>query len=129
MTSKHHTVIVVPHRRAKVRQWRFSSRQLLVSGLIGVALITVSIFSFASFLGKAVDRHQLSTLAEENQQLRQANQEFETHLRELRSHLTEIEQRAQELAIVAGVDGLDASHQSGVGGTSLEDRSVDLDDH
>ena len=127
MGLKHHTIIVVPHSRAKFRKWRVSSRQLILGGTGLVLLLGISLFSTWSLLIKAVDKQQLSDLATENQQLRSVNQEFENSIRELKGRLGEFEQRTQQLAIVAGLEASGADQQSGVGGGELDDRFVDLE--
>ncbi len=128
MGLKHHTIIVVPHTRARFRKWRISNRQLLIGGITTAALLVLSLFSTWSFFTKAVNQQQLADLQEENQQLRAVNQEFENDIRLLEGRLTEFEQRTQQLAIVAGLDGTGESQQSGVGG-DLEDRYLDLSGH
>lgn len=122
MSLKHHTVILVPHGRAKFRKWKVTNRQLLVGTVVASALLTIALLSVWSFFAKAVDKRQLADLANENQQLRQVNQDFENSIRELKGQLTEFEQRTQQLAIVAGLDGIATAQASGVGGDDLPDR-------
>ena len=126
MGLKHHTVIVVPHTRARFRKWRISNRQLFGTGAVLVVLLGVSLFSTWSFFTKAVDKQQLGELVDENQQLRAVNQDFENSIRELKGRLTEFEQRTHQLAIVAGLDAADMAPQSGVGSGDLEGRYVEL---
>jgi len=126
MGLKHHTIIVVPHTRARFRKWRISNRQLLVAGTVLGLLLVTSLFSTWSFFTKAVDKQQLAELVDENQELRAVNQDFENSIRGLKGRLTEFEQRTHQLAIVAGLDATDISQQSGVGGGELERRYVDL---
>jgi len=126
MGLEHHTIIVVPHTRARFRKWRISNRQLLGGGAVLVLLLGTSLFSTWSFLTKAVNKNQLAELVEENHQLRAVNQEFESSIRELKGQLSEFEQRTHQLAIVAGLDTSDADQQSGIGGGDLEARYVDL---
>lgn len=126
MGLKHHTIIVVPHNRAKFRKLRVSSRQLITVGVATALLLIVAVFSTWSFFTKAVDERQLTDLAEENQQLRSANQEFENSIRELKGQLSEFEQRTQKLAIVAGLESTESSRQTGVGGGDIDERSLYL---
>ena len=126
MGLKHHTIIVVPHTRAKFRKWRISSRQVLGTVVVLVLLLGTSLLSTWSFFTKAVDKQQLAELVDENQQLRAVNQDFENSIRELKGRLTEFEQRTHQLAIVAGLDATNISQQSGVGGDDLEGRYVEL---
>ncbi len=62
MGPKHHTIIVVPHTRARFRKWSISNRQLLGGGAVLVLLLGTSLFSTWSFFTKAVDKHQLAEL-------------------------------------------------------------------
>ena len=126
MGLRHHTIIVVPHTRARFRKWRISNRQILGVGTVLVLLLGTSLFSTWSFFTKAVDKRQLAELVDENQQLRAVNQDFENSIRELKGLLTEFEQRTHQLAIVAGLDATDIAQQSGVGGGDLEGRALDL---
>jgi len=115
MSSKHHTVIFVPHERARFRKWRVSNRQLGV--VIGsVALLLVGGFvSLALFLSSSTDRGELVRLAAENERLRSLNQTFEQKLGEFRERLSDSEDRTRKLAIVAGLQSL-GSAEGGVGG-------------
>lgn len=124
MGFKHHTIIVVPHNRARFRKWRVSSRQIVIGGAALVFLLAVSLLSTWSFFTKAVDKQQLTELAEENQQLRAVNQDFENSIRELKGQLSEFEQRTQKLAIVAGLESTGTGQQTGVGGGDLDGRTT-----
>jgi murein DD-endopeptidase MepM/ murein hydrolase activator NlpD len=118
MGLKHHTIIVVPHTRARFRKWRVTNRQLAIGvGLVMSALV-VSGFTTWSFFARSVDKNQLSKLSEENRLLRDANQKFETDIRELKSQLSSFEERTRQLAIVAGLDGGASEQDTGIGGDS-----------
>ena len=117
MSSKHHTVIFVPHERAQFRKWRGTNRQLGV--VLGLALFLVvgGLASLALFLSSSVSRAEMSRLASENERLRQLNQTFETRLDDLRGRLGEFEERTRKLAIVAGLQSLGSTGEGGVGGS------------
>ena len=131
MALKHHTVILVPHTRARFRKWRFSNRQLIGAATTLVVLLTISGISIWSFFTNTVEEHQIAVLEEENRQLREVNQEFDTNIRELKGRLSEFEQRTRQLAIVAGLDSTASEQGPGVGGDDLDTRvgllSEDLD--
>jgi murein DD-endopeptidase MepM/ murein hydrolase activator NlpD len=129
MSLKHHTVILVPHGRARFRKWQITNRQLVVGAVTASMLLIVALFSLWSFFTKAVDKQQLAELADENQHLREVNQDFENSIRELKGQLTEFEQRTQQLAIVAGLEGIDTGQAAGVGGDDLQDRVGTLTSH
>ena len=116
MGLKHHTIIVVPHTRARFRKWRVTNRQLAIGLSLLVTGVVVSGFTTWSFFTKSVDKLQLSKLADENRQLRDANQQFETDIRELKGQLSGFEERTRQLAIVAGLDGSAIEQEAGIGG-------------
>jgi murein DD-endopeptidase MepM/ murein hydrolase activator NlpD len=118
MGLKHHTIIFVPHARARFRKFRVSSRRLglLAASLIGFSLL--SIFTTWSFLTNTIDRNEVKRIRAENEQLRQTNQSFEGSIRNLEKQLNEFEERTRKLAIVAGLDNLGEVGQAGIGGTS-----------
>ena len=119
MGLKHHTIILVPHSRAKFRKWTVSTRQLLAAGAIAVALLLLAVVSTWSFFFTTIDKAQLAQLEEENLRLREINQGFETGVRELSRQLADFEDRTRQLAIVAGVDGLGLEQDPGIGGEDL----------
>lgn len=115
MAIKYHTVILVPHARAKLRKWRVSNLQ------IGLVLLTLALVSAAStfilvaFFTGGVDSASVERLRSENGELRQANLEFEQSISELQAKLGDYEVRTRKLAIVAGLDSLEGT-EAGIGG-------------
>jgi murein DD-endopeptidase MepM/ murein hydrolase activator NlpD len=135
---KYHTVIVVPHARARFRKLRISNRQLVIAVSTVAVLTLVSIFTTWSFFTKTVNLKELEQVREENESLRQVNRSFEDSIRTLQKQLGEFEDRTRQLAIVAGLDDLGVGQQAGIGGhepqladrvdlASLGQRSTDLD--
>lgn len=115
MAIKYHTVILVPHARAKLRKWRISNLQVAVA-LSSFALLTLaSVFILISFFTGAVDGAQVERLRQENEDLRQANVTFEESIADLQGKLGDYEARTRQLAIVAGLDGVEAT-EAGIGG-------------
>lgn len=119
MGLKHHTIILVPHSRAKFRKWTVSSRQLATAGLAAVLLLLLAAVSTWSFFFTSIDKAQLTQLEEENLRLREVNQDFETGVRDLTRQLADFEDRTRQLAIVAGLDGLGLEQDPGIGGEDL----------
>lgn len=119
MGLKHHTIILVPHSRAKFRKWTVSSRQLATAALAAVTLLLLTAVSTWSFFFTSIDKTQLTQLEEENLRLREVNQDFETSVRDLTRQLTDFEDRTRQLAIVAGLDGLGLEQDPGIGGEDL----------
>ncbi len=113
---KYHTVIVVPHARARFRKLRITNRQLAVTVCVIAALTLASIFTTWSFFTKTVNLQELEQVREENESLRQVNRSFEDSIRTLQKQLGEFEDRTRQLAIVAGLDELGVGQQAGIGG-------------
>ncbi len=118
MDLKHHTIIFVPHSRAKFRKWRVSSRAVKLAGFsfllatLGVAFVTWSHFS------TSVNLSELASLRDENDQLRDINQTFEQSIRQLQAQLADYEDQTSSLAIVAGLDEMILAEPTTAGGTS-----------
>src|SRR6202035_4188846 len=124
MGRPHHTVIFVPHARAKLRKWRVTNLQI---GLAVGAFLLLSLaasFTTWSYFRTEVNPAEIARLRGENAKLRQVNVSFEASIKKLQDRLTDYEDRTRQLAIVAGVENL---AQAGVGGaaplseTSLSD--------
>lgn len=116
---KQHTIIFVPHARARFRKWRVSNRQLTVVATLLLLLAGGSIFTTWSFFTNTVDLKELDEVRFENEELRQVNQSFEDSIRSLQHQLGEFENRTRQLAIVAGLEGLSGGREAGIGGGSL----------
>lgn len=123
--KQQHTIIFVPHARAKFRKWRFTTVQacLALGTLfiltIGGAVATVLYFN-ATF-----DRGLLDEIEQENVKLRQVNQSFERSIRDLGGQLSEYQQQIHKLAIVAGVSELAPTSEGGIGGPLSMDGGMD----
>lgn len=116
MARNCHTVILVPHARAKLRKWRITNLQI---GLTVAALLLLtfgSLFIGWAYFEKSVDGDELARLRTENEELRQANLSFESSVRQLQDQLASHEDRTMELAIVAGLDLEGSGVEAGIGG-------------
>lgn len=116
---KQHTIIFVPHVRAKhgkwrLRKWRLSTLQVaLILG--SLAFLTLGgIVATVSYFNSTIDREQLAQLTAENTALKEVNQGFETSIGDLESQVVDYQQRIHKLAIVAGLSEL--SPEAGIGG-------------
>ncbi|MGB6363471.1 MAG: hypothetical protein WBG64_12445, partial [Thermoanaerobaculia bacterium] len=116
---KHHTVIIVPHSRARFRKFRITNRQVAIAVGLALFLLVVSAFTTWSYFTIKIDESELALLDTENDELRQVNQGFETSIRKLQKQLVDFEDRTRQLAIVAGLDGLTVSQETGVGGSDI----------
>lgn len=119
MGLKHHTIIFVPHARARFRKWRVTNRQLGV--LVGTLafLLIGSLFTTWSFFTNTIDRAELDRVRTENDSLREVNGSFEGSIRDLERQLEAFESKTRELAIVAGLESLDSGQTAGIGGPNL----------
>ncbi|MDP9120527.1 MAG: M23 family metallopeptidase [Acidobacteriota bacterium] len=114
MPRQHHTVIFVPHARAKLRKWQVSNLEIY-SALALLLLLTAA----ASWLAWAhfnisVSPVEIARLQQENARLRQANLHFEGSLKTLQQRLTSSEDRTRRLAIMAGLENRGSG--AGIGG-------------
>jgi murein DD-endopeptidase MepM/ murein hydrolase activator NlpD len=117
MNSKHHTIIVVPHAKARFHKWRVSNLQIAAGSIAAGLLTAVSLFTTWSFVTKGVEPGEVHQLRAENEQLRAVNQDFEEGIRTLQQRLVTFENRTRQLAIVAGVAAGDSGQDIGIGGT------------
>ncbi len=126
---KYHTVIVVPHARARFRKLRVTNRQLAIGASVVAVLTLGSIFTTWSFFTKTVNLEELEQVRQENESLRQVNRSFEDSIRTLQKQLGEFEDRTRQLAIVAGLDELGVGQQAGIGGddSRVPAAALDLD--
>lgn len=116
MSLKQHTIIFVPHARARFRKFRVTNRQLwaLCGGLL--LLTAASIFTTWAFLTNTIDRNELDAVRGENEELREINQSFETSIRGLEKQLLDFDERTRKLAIVAGIGIAGQEPEVGDGG-------------
>lgn len=130
MAKQHHTLIFVPHARARLRKWRVTSLQLrLVVSIFAVLTLTATWISW-SYLHLTVDSAELERLRAENEGLRDVNRSFEVSVADLEQQLAGYEERTRQLAIVAGLDvpppgtggdTLEGSSEAGIGGSLVSD--------
>lgn len=116
MARNCHTVILVPHARAKLRKWRVTNLQIGLAATLLLLLTFGSLFIGWAYFEKSVDGEELARLAAENEELRQANMAFESSVRQLQDQLATHEDRTMELAIVAGLDLEGSGIEAGIGG-------------
>lgn len=113
MTRKHHTIIFVPHARARFRQFRVSSRLLIGVGA-GFFLSLLVGTTFTVLWVKAVRKNrEVSALVAENRDLRGRTAQLNAKLETIEKEIAEFEERTRRLSIVAG---LSAVHDPGTGG-------------
>lgn len=123
MSLKRHTIIVVPHDRAKLRKYRISNRQIGALLTTTVLLSGVAGYSIWHFLSDRGGALELAELRSENADLREANRSFDESARRLQEQLSLYEDRTKQLAIIAGIERVTSpietsqvSAETGVGG-------------
>ena len=116
MSQGHHTIIFVPHARARLRKWRVSDLQLFLAGSLLLVLTLASIAVTAAYFTLTVDRGEIVRLERENDDLRQVNESFETSIRDIQGMLAQYEERTLQLAIIAGLDEGTYGGDAGIGG-------------
>jgi murein DD-endopeptidase MepM/ murein hydrolase activator NlpD len=118
MARAHHTVIFVPHARARLRKWRVSNLQIgLAAGTLLALTIASGVVTYFYF-NSHVSPAEVARLRTENQALHDVNRSFEGNLRKIQEQLAEYEDRTRQLAIVAGLQGVDNGSEAGIGGTA-----------
>jgi murein DD-endopeptidase MepM/ murein hydrolase activator NlpD len=116
MTRKVHTIIFVPHARARFRQLRVSTRTLaLVGGAVALLLVAGVVSSFLWVRSLNTGR-EVSSLLAENQGLRERARLLNGKLEVIEKQLTEFEEKTRRLSIVAGLSATRDSGTGGVGG-------------
>lgn len=128
MDGKSYTIILVPHTRAKFRKFQVSKAHLWIVACAALVLLVGSAWITWTYFSSPLDHRHLASLRSENDQLRDVNRTFEESIRSLQDQLLEYEERTRRLAIVAGLEELGASNESGLGGADLNIDSADSED-
>jgi murein DD-endopeptidase MepM/ murein hydrolase activator NlpD len=119
MARPHHTVIFVPHARAKLRKWQVTNVQIAVAAGSLLTLTLASAFVLWFHFHTGINPAELARLQRENAQLREVNHTFEGSIKKLQQRLVDYEDRTRQLAIVAGVENLGAGGVGVGGGTEI----------
>lgn len=119
LTRKQHTIIVVPHARARFRQFQVTSRLLWsVATAISLSLVLGVVFGVL-WIQSVRKNREVSTLAAENQDLRGRTKTLNGKLESLEKLLAEFEERTRRLSVVAGLSGVHDPGTGGVGGLTV----------
>ena len=116
MTRRQHTIIFVPHARARFRQFRVSSRLLVGSALFVVVSVALGLTFGGLWISAFGKNRELSALAAENRDLRGRTGLLHDKLEQVEKQLAEFEERTRRLSIVAGLTGVHDPGTGGVGG-------------
>ena len=82
MGLKYHTVIFVPHARARFRKWRVTNRQLHFATGVALLLVAGSLFTTWSFFTNSIDRNELDQVTREINSYREAAEQNREDLRQ-----------------------------------------------
>lgn len=116
MTRKQHTIIVVPHARARFRQFQVTSRLLWsVATAVSLSLLLGVLFGVL-WIQSVRKNREVSSLVAENQDLRGRTKVLNAKLESLEKLLADFEERTRRLSIVAGLAGSPDPGTGGVGG-------------
>jgi murein DD-endopeptidase MepM/ murein hydrolase activator NlpD len=116
MTRKEHTIIFVPHARARFRQFRVSS--LLIYGVAASVFLTLVLsVTFSTLWIRSIRRNrEVSAIVQQNQDLRSRATLLHGKLEAIEKQLSDFEERTRRLSIVVGLSGVQDSGTGGVGG-------------
>jgi len=118
LTRKQHTIIVVPHARARFRQFQVTSRLLWSVGTaVSLSLVLGVVFGVL-WIQSVRKNRETTTLAAENQDLRGRTKTLNAKLESLEKLLADFEERTRRLSVVAGLSGVHDPGTGGVGGLS-----------
>ncbi|HQQ78755.1 MAG TPA: M23 family metallopeptidase [Thermoanaerobaculia bacterium] len=118
MPKREHTIIFVPHARARFRQFHVSSR--LLWGL-GAAFLTAVFLgaTFSILWVRSINKNrEVTAILAENSDLRSRAALTNARLESLEKQLAEFEDRTRRLSIVAGLSAVRDPGTGGVGGLS-----------
>jgi murein DD-endopeptidase MepM/ murein hydrolase activator NlpD len=121
MAKRHHTIILIPHAHAKLRKWQVTNLQIGIVAAAFFLLTLAAVFFTWSHFSANVNPVEIAHLRQENERLHATNLTFESSLRKLQNQLADYEGRTRQLAIVAGVEGLESGTEAGIGGGAPAD--------
>jgi murein DD-endopeptidase MepM/ murein hydrolase activator NlpD len=113
MGNKHYTVMIIPHTRARFSRFRVSVPFVLILSIIALTCV-VSTGLLPVFMTLSMARAgEISTLREENRELRAAGEEVDQSLTALREQVAFFETKATKFALMAGVQDLPSAQPAG----------------
>ncbi len=116
MTRRTHTIIFVPHARARFRQFQVSSRLLWASASGALLAVLLGGVFGVLWIRSIRENREVSALVEQNRDLRGRTKTLNAKLETLEKSLAEFEERTRKLSIVAGLSGVQDPGTGGVGG-------------
>ncbi len=116
MPTDKHTIIFVPHARARFRQFRVSTRLLWGAAAFVFLSVAVGATFTALWVRSIRQNREFSALVAENQDLRTRARDLNGKLEGLEKQLTEFEEKTRLLSIAAGLSAVNDPGTGGVGG-------------
>ena len=118
MPKREHTIIFLPHAKARFRQFRVSSRFLWSLGIcFGLSVLLGVTFS-ALWFRSIRKNSEVTAILAENSDLRSRAALTNSRLETIEKMLAEFEDRTRRLSIVAGLSAVRDPGTGGVGGLS-----------
>jgi murein DD-endopeptidase MepM/ murein hydrolase activator NlpD len=118
MPKREHTIIFLPHAKARFRQFRVSSRLLWSLGIsFGLSVLLGVTFS-ALWVRSIRKNSEVTAILAENSDLRSRAARTNSRLETIEKMLAEFEDRTRRLSIVAGLSAVRDPGTGGVGGLS-----------
>jgi murein DD-endopeptidase MepM/ murein hydrolase activator NlpD len=116
MPKREHTIIFLPHARARFRQFRVSSRLLWGLGVSFGLAVTLGV-TFSALWVRSIRRNrEVTAILAENSDLRSRAALTNTRLESIEKMLADFEDRTRRLSIVAGLSAVQDPGTGGVGG-------------
>jgi len=115
MRSNRRTLVLIRRGESDTVRLRIA-RGRLTALVLALVTLLAAVAGLGTLATSDFGRSEIAALRRENEELRRTNETFEGRLREIRSRLSETEDRAQQLAIVAGLGNLGPTSEAGVGG-------------
>lgn len=113
---KYHTIIFVPHARARFRKFRVSDRALKIGAAAVAASLLLALSSTFSFFAGLRSSAESARLRSENGRLKEASARYEASIETLRQRLEAFEVKTRRLAMLAGVQDTRELGRGGTGG-------------
>lgn len=114
--TKYHTIIFVPHARARFRKFRVSDRALKIGAAAVAASLLLALSSTFSFFAGLRSSAESARLRTENSRLVEASARYEASIETLRQRLDAFEVKTRRLAMLAGVQDTRELGRGGTGG-------------
>jgi murein DD-endopeptidase MepM/ murein hydrolase activator NlpD len=118
MPKRDHTIIFLPHAKARFRQFRVSSRLLWSLGICFSLAVILGVTFSVLWVRSIRKNSEVTAILAENTDLRSRAARTNSRLESIEKLLAEFEDRTRRLSIVAGLSAVRDPGTGGVGGLS-----------